>query len=247
MNRTSVNLWDALFGERVEVRLKTSSGVRVVRVTRRWLERMEAQGLFGPERVGVVAHIIDVDNSTIEEIWTLGEDISDEDHERWLDPETETVYAMRYLNDGYLVQRFLTKRVWDRAARQLLGQPAERAKKRSLEQQMEILRGVKEALLESAKHPEALPMSIDCDVPSGTVGRPYVHQLTSKGAGNRPRTWRLESGSALPPGLHLSPDGKLSGTPVAEGETYFRVVVTDDGGYKVPGEITLNVWDWEPE
>lgn len=241
-----MNLWDALFGKRVELRVETPSGTRVVRVTRRWLASMEAKGVFGPESVGVVAHVIEVDNSVVEETWAVGTDISKDDHERWLDPGTEAVYAMRYLSDGHLVQRLLAKRAWNWAVAQL----EDRASGRSEDSPQPSLEpGAIGRLLEvSYQFPEALPMHIVCEVPSGTVGRPYEHQVIARGGGKRPRTWSLEPGSTLPPGLHLSSDGKLVGTPEEEGETYFRVVVADDGGYKVPGEIALNVdRDWLAE
>ena len=42
------------------------------------------------------------------------------------------------------------------------------------------------------------------------------------------RSARGSAVPSLPPGLHLSSDGKLSGTPEEEGEADFRLVVADD-------------------
>ncbi len=69
-------------------------------------------------------------------------------------------------------------------------------------------------------------------VKPGIVGQPYSETLTSKrlvsasGSGSDARAvWSLEQGS-LPPGVTLSADGVLAGTPTAEGS--YRFVVRAD-------------------
>lgn len=62
--------------------------------------------------------------------------------------------------------------------------------------------------------------------PDGTVGLPYRLALDASGGIGRPYTWSLTSG-ALPPGLTLSPDGSLTGTPTRAGTSLFTTSVTD--------------------
>ncbi len=58
--------------------------------------------------------------------------------------------------------------------------------------------------------------------PAGTVGTPYSHQFTMATHLSPAPTFRLVSGT-LPPGLSLSPSGRLSGTPTAPGTYEFTV------------------------
>jgi parallel beta-helix repeat protein len=62
-------------------------------------------------------------------------------------------------------------------------------------------------------------------LPGGTVGSPYSQTLAAAG-GAGTRTWSLAAG-ALPPGIGLSADGVLSGTPTTSGSFAFTVQVTD--------------------
>jgi hypothetical protein len=57
--------------------------------------------------------------------------------------------------------------------------------------------------------------------------QPYHFQLQADG-GIKPLVWQLERG-LLPPGLRLSEDGVLSGSPAQTGEFEFSVSVTDSG------------------
>jgi YVTN family beta-propeller protein len=65
-------------------------------------------------------------------------------------------------------------------------------------------------------------------LPRGTHGRPYAFALAAAG-GVGPRTWTLHSG-VLPPGLALTADGTLSGTPTHPARAEFTVRVTDESG-----------------
>jgi hypothetical protein len=62
-------------------------------------------------------------------------------------------------------------------------------------------------------------------LPSGTVSVPYSATLASAG-GTPPYTYSLSSGS-VPPGLALSPSGKVTGTPTVSGTFAFTIKVTD--------------------
>jgi 6-phosphogluconolactonase (cycloisomerase 2 family) len=70
------------------------------------------------------------------------------------------------------------------------------------------------------------PLSIRTTrVPDGKVGRAYRAQLEAS-LGTTPYTWRV-TGGALPPGLALTRDGLLSGTPNKGGRFVVQVEVTD--------------------
>lgn len=61
-------------------------------------------------------------------------------------------------------------------------------------------------------------------LPSATVGVPYSRTLTASG-GTPPYSWNVDG--TLPPGLSLSPNGVLSGTPTQAGIFSFYVFVSD--------------------
>jgi len=69
------------------------------------------------------------------------------------------------------------------------------------------------------------PLAITGTLPSGTVGAAYHAALHATG-GMLPYTWSLSSGS-LPPGLALSKNGTVSGTPTTKGTFTFAVAVND--------------------
>ncbi|MGA3266627.1 MAG: Ig domain-containing protein [Verrucomicrobiota bacterium] len=79
-------------------------------------------------------------------------------------------------------------------------------------------------------------------LPNGTNGVAYsTVDLTATG-GQAPYTWAVASGSALPPGLTLSSNGVISGTPAQSGFYVVTVQMTDAAGRAVAMnyEITIN-------
>ena len=81
----------------------------------------------------------------------------------------------------------------------------------------------------SALEDQILFSIISVDLPPGNVGVPYSAQLQAAG-GQAPYIWAPTADSTpLPPGLTLSADGSISGTPEAEGEFNFTVMVTEAG------------------
>jgi hypothetical protein len=63
------------------------------------------------------------------------------------------------------------------------------------------------------------------NLPTGTIGVAYTNALSVVAGGTFPYTWTLTSGSAgLPPGLSLSTDGHISGTPTQSG-TFDNIVI----------------------
>jgi uncharacterized protein (TIGR03437 family) len=76
-------------------------------------------------------------------------------------------------------------------------------------------------------------------LPNGTVGIPYVWAFgASGGAGDY--TWSLLSGPA-PPGLSVSANGFISGTPTAPVQSTFSVRVTDSDGQTAAKDFRLTI------
>ncbi len=75
---------------------------------------------------------------------------------------------------------------------------------------------------------------------NGVVNKPYPTTTLAATGGTAPLTWQLKSG-ALPPGIQMSTDGVLTGTPTAEGKSTFEVEVDDDGGQKAFKQFDLTI------
>jgi hypothetical protein len=74
----------------------------------------------------------------------------------------------------------------------------------------------------------AAPLSITTasPLPNATVGVPYIAPNIEATGGTSPYTFSVSSGT-YPPGMTLSPDGALGGTPISEGDYTFDVMATD--------------------
>ena len=82
------------------------------------------------------------------------------------------------------------------------------------------------------------PLAIDAaDLTVATVGSVYDMELVATG-GQIPHTWQVAAG-ALPPGLALSSDGRISGTPQASGQFSFSVRVADGSGRSATASFAL--------
>ena len=77
-------------------------------------------------------------------------------------------------------------------------------------------------------------------VQKAEVGILFTATQTATG-GNGTFTWALASGSTLPAGLALGPDGTISGTPILPGRFTFAISVTDGEGRAVTVNGTLVV------
>lgn len=80
-------------------------------------------------------------------------------------------------------------------------------------------------------------------LPPGQVGQYYRHALQANG-GNGPLTWRPAKKEALPPGMELTINGELVGTPAKFGEFPFSIEVVDaDFGApdRATAQLTLKV------
>jgi hypothetical protein len=80
-------------------------------------------------------------------------------------------------------------------------------------------------------------------LPNGTNGVAYPTVALSVTGGQAPYVWSLPSGSALPPGLNLSPGGVISGTPTQSGTFVVTVQVTDAANRSVAENYTITIFD----
>src|SRR5271165_59719 len=90
----------------------------------------------------------------------------------------------------------------------------------------------------------ALNITTPNPLPVGAIGDTYREGLAATG-GQQPYTWTIDSG-ALPPGLSLTADGVISGTPTTVGNYSFTLRVTDSQSpvkaYQVAStSITINL------
>jgi hypothetical protein len=79
--------------------------------------------------------------------------------------------------------------------------------------------------------PPPAPIEVTSNgLPDAKVKSAYSVQLQS----SRPATWRVSQGT-LPPGLTLTGDGRITGTPMAAGGWYFEVIAADaaSSGWRV--------------
>jgi large repetitive protein len=74
----------------------------------------------------------------------------------------------------------------------------------------------------------ALDLEVDVKPPPGEVGTPYEFQFFGE-EGCLPYRFSFLNGT-LPPGLHITVDGKLTGTPTLAGSFSFWVALDDNGG-----------------
>jgi hypothetical protein len=77
-------------------------------------------------------------------------------------------------------------------------------------------------------------------LPAGSTTAAYSQMLAAAG-GQSPYTWKLSPTSILPPGLSLSSDGNITGTPTANGVYRFGVVVTDAAKAIATGTVSITI------
>jgi len=83
-------------------------------------------------------------------------------------------------------------------------------------------------------------------LPNGTTGMAYSDNLEASG-GITPYVWTITAGS-LPPGLSLSREGNISGTPTGSGQSSFTVQVTDSSSpaQKALSSLSITVGNTPP-
>jgi hypothetical protein len=73
------------------------------------------------------------------------------------------------------------------------------------------------------------PLSMTCASGTATVGTSYTSSAVASG-GNGPYTYSLKTAGTLPPGLSLSSNGQITGTPTTAGTYSYTIIVKDSKG-----------------
>ena len=73
----------------------------------------------------------------------------------------------------------------------------------------------------------------------GTIGLPYASALAASG-GLAPYSWSVAAGT-LPPGLHLAPNGTISGTPTISGQYPVTFSVTDANSLSSDAVMVISI------
>src|SRR5262249_13277800 len=79
----------------------------------------------------------------------------------------------------------------------------------------------------------------DSVLPATQAGHPYAALLVSVG-GTAPISWTI-AGGQIAPGITLSPDGSLSGTPSQAGDFTFSIAATDVLGHASQKQFSISV------
>lgn len=132
---TSVSIWDALFGEKLSIDLPQPDGtVKRVSVTKRWVDQMISQGKMkdvtsSRVKVNVLQppaldepqdpnelkdSIADVPLVKVE-FWKIGGQLSKEVHDRYVDPKSNELYAMRSKQDNKSKTTLVDRALWEQA------------------------------------------------------------------------------------------------------------------------------------
>lgn len=91
---------------------------------------------------------------------------------------------------------------------------------------------------------EPVAITTACPLPNGITGRAYSLPLTLRG-GRPPYVWSIAAG-VLPPGLVLTPNGVITGTPTTATQAVFTLRVTDDQQNSATADCTMRVIAAQP-
>ncbi|MYG24099.1 MAG: Ig-like domain-containing protein, partial [Gemmatimonadetes bacterium] len=80
-------------------------------------------------------------------------------------------------------------------------------------------------------------------LPQGRATLEYAQALTARGGSGSGYSWSLAEGAAIPPGLALSEDGTLHGTPEEAGDFEFGVRLVDSEGGEATATLGMKVCD----
>lgn len=134
--RTSLGLWDFLFGKKITIDIPFPDGtIRKVQVTEKWFQKMQRQGKITPMsgltvKVNVLDPMGGIDLNAMKdssklwdavmepkehyqiETWTIGKNISQEQYQRFVDPETQELYVLTNYENGKSSRRLVLRSFW---------------------------------------------------------------------------------------------------------------------------------------
>lgn len=134
--RTSVGLWDSLFGKKLTIAIPRPNGtIRKVKITQKWFHEMQRQGKITPMPASTVkvnvldpmggidlnatkdpSEILDAVMQPTEfhqvETWTIGKDISQEQYQRFVDPDTQELYVLTTYENGQPSSHLVPRSLW---------------------------------------------------------------------------------------------------------------------------------------
>ena len=118
--KLAVGLWDYLFGEKVTIEIPDPPNeLKKRKVTKKWLERMEHEGLMNKLENVVRVHMLHVLSGYTTQHWVIGEDIDAETVEKFRDSESDDIYAMTHYEQGEEQTHILRKHLWEESHRKL--------------------------------------------------------------------------------------------------------------------------------
>jgi hypothetical protein len=118
--RSSVGLWDSLFGERMTIEVPGPNGQVIKRqVTQKWLAQMRRAGrVKAVEGPLVRVHMLNPLGNTTQH-WKIGQDIDQAAVDKFRDPESGDIYGMTSFENGESQVHLLRRDLWE-AARQAM-------------------------------------------------------------------------------------------------------------------------------
>lgn len=109
--KTSLGLFDRLFGEKKTLELPQSDGsIKKVTVSKKWFEKMKSEGKIQEAGFVVTMHMLGIHKYEKEE-WIVGQDIDEEVYSKFKDSLGD-IYGMRLYEEGKLQTYFLSKERW---------------------------------------------------------------------------------------------------------------------------------------
>jgi hypothetical protein len=112
----AVGLWDAIFGEKIEINLSAPDGSPINRkVTKKWLEQMEREGKMSRierDSSQVRVHMLHPSSGYSVEVWTVGTDV-DAGTVRQYQDEAGDIYAITAFKGGKPRVAVIRKDLWE--------------------------------------------------------------------------------------------------------------------------------------
>lgn len=112
----AVGVWDALFGEKVEIQSTAEDGSPIRRrVTKKWLEMMQRHGTMGP---AVRVHMLHPISGYSVEWWKIGTDVDAKTVSEFQDAAGD-IYALTVFESGKPKVGVFRKDLWEQARKDL--------------------------------------------------------------------------------------------------------------------------------